>query len=598
MPASDDTASSGSRLGARALAAPTRAGRIDTVARLVLAVVGVTAAVIGFGFATSPAEARYAHWIVWGALAGYAAVAWWGARRSQLGVLEAARAERWIALLGVAIGWWIPGAMVCITLLLLSRLWSAYIWLLSFGVNPGLVFVGSFATLIVGGTGLLMLPASTPQGAPIGFIDALFTATSASCVTGLVVRDTGAGFTRFGHSIILVLMQLGGLGTVLFGSIVALLMGSSLSLRAVHALSDTTSGGRGISSVRKLVLFAGGAVFITEMVGALFLFFGWPNTWPGGPEGLNRWPDRIFHSVFFSVSAFCNAGFATNATGMEGMRSHWTSHIVIVGLIAIGGTGLPVLVNMAQIFRSWVRRRVYGERHMPVRLTLHSRLALTTTISVYFIGVGLIWIGQVAQTHAPAGQALLDAHFMSAASRTAGFDTVGPSQMSMFSRMSMVVLMFIGGSPGSTAGGIKTVCLAVLVLLVWSAVLDRSGVRAFGRSVRMEIISRAATIFVLQAMLCLLITGALCLTEGGDRGEPHGQAGAYEQYLFESVSACSTVGLSLGITSSLSDSGKLIVAAGMFFGRVGSLALLVTLVGIARRSQARYAYPSEGVVLS
>lgn len=599
MPESDDTASSGPRLGARALANPTRAGRIDTFARLALAVIGVAAAVIGFGFATGQTETRIPHGIVWGALAGYAAVAWWGARRSQHGVLEAARAERWIALLGAAIGWWIPGAMVCITLLLLTRLWSAYLWLLSVGVNPGLVFVGSFATLIVGGTGLLMLPASTPQGAPIGFIDALFTATSASCVTGLAVRDTGAGFTRFGQSTILVLIQLGGLGTVLFGGIVALLMGSSLSLRAVHALSDSAAGGsRGVSGVRRLVLFAGVAVLSTEALGAIVLFLSWPNSWVGGPLGLDDWSSRAFHSVFFSVSAFCNAGFATCATGLQGMRTHWTSHVIIAGLIVVGGIGLPVLVNLAQIARSWVRRRWLGHRSMPMRLSLHSKLALLTTLFVYLAGAMLIFAGQTSQAHVPIGQAALDAHFMSVSARTAGFDTVAPASMGMLSRLTLIVSMFIGGSPGSTAGGFKTLGFAVLMLLVWSAVLDRDSVRAFGRSIRMEIISRAATLLVLHVALCLAVAALLCVTEGGDLGVEPGGISAFEQYLFESVSACSTVGLSLGITSSLSDAGKLVVAAGMFFGRVGSLALLVSLVGIARRSQARYAYPSEGVVLS
>src|SRR5690606_21164162 len=142
----------------------------------------------------------------------YALVSWVEALRHGKRT-DAARAERWIALLGAAIGWWVPGAAGCAALLMLIRLWSGYIWLLSVGVHAGLVFVGSFATLIVGGTGLLMLPMATPADRPIRFIDALFSATSAGCVTGLVVRDTGSGFTRFGQSVILALFQLGGLGT-------------------------------------------------------------------------------------------------------------------------------------------------------------------------------------------------------------------------------------------------------------------------------------------------------------------------------------------------------------------------------------------------
>jgi trk system potassium uptake protein TrkH len=536
--------------------------------------------------------------VVWGVLAAYAALSWFDAWRGGAS-RDAARAERWIALAGALVGWWMPGAAVCATLLLLVRLWSGYIWVLGKGVNPGLVFVGSFATLIAGGTGLLLLPASTPEGKGFRFIDALFTATSAGCVTGLTVRDTGTELTRFGQTVVMILFQLGGLGTVLFGGIVALMLGSSLSLRAVHALSTSTgSGARGVAGIRRLVLFAGGAVLATEAVGAVCLFLWWPETWMGAPEGLSHWPDRAFHAMFFAVSAFCNAGFATSAASLEGLRTHWTSHVVIVGLSFVGSIGLPVLVNWAQIMRSWARRRVLGRRQMPARLSLHSKLALTTTVAVYLIGMVLIFAGQAGQAGVGTTQALLDAHFMSAATRTAGFDTVGPAQMGMLSRMSMVVTMFIGGSPGSTAGGLKTISFAVLILVVWSAMMDREGVRAFGRSIRMEIISKAATLLVLHAVLCLAVTGVLCWTEGAEAGVEPGGISAYEQYVFESVSACSTVGMSMGITPTLSDGGKLAVAAGMFFGRVGSLALLVSLAGIARRTRARYAYPSEGVVLS
>jgi trk system potassium uptake protein TrkH len=598
MDAADDRAAASSGVRARASRARNPGERVAAAVRLALAVVGAAAVIVEFGFHVPEGERHVARLVVWGVLAGYAVLSWFDAWRGGAS-RDAARAERWIALAGALVGWWMPGAAVCATLLLLVRLWSGYIWVLGKGVNPGLVFVGSFATLIAGGTGLLMLPAATPEGKEFRLVDALFTATSAGCVTGLVVRDTGTDLTRFGQTVVMILFQLGGLGTVLFGGIVALMLGSSLSLRAVHALSDSAAGGlRGVAGIRRLVLFSGGAVVVTELIGAACLFLGWPDTWEGAPQGLTHWPDRAFHAVFFSVSAFCNAGFATCATSLHGLRAHWTSHVVIAGLIVVGGIGLPVLVNAAQIGRSWVRRRVMGERRMPVRLTLHSKLVLATTATVYLLGAGLILVGQTTQAGLAPGQALLDAHFMSISTRTAGFETVAPAEMGMLSRMSMVVTMFIGGSPGSTAGGLKTVSFAVLFLVVWSAMMDREGVRAFGRSIPMEIISKAATLLVLHAVLCLGVAAALCVTEGAERGVEPGGISAYEQYVFESASACSTVGLSMGITPTLSDAGKLVVAAGMFFGRVGSLALLVSLAGIARRTRARYAYPSEGVVLS
>jgi len=239
-----------------------------------------------------------------------------GRRVGRKWLIEAASSPQCvITVLGLLLGWWPPAIQVAGALLVLSHVMGWYFWLLQRGVNPGIIFVGSFAALVLVGTAGLMMPQATPPERPIGFVDALFTSTSATCVTGLVVRDTGQDFTRFGQVVILILIQLGGLGTLLFGALVALLLGSSLSLKAVHALADTAAGTRASEgSIRRLVLFAGAVVFGIEAIGAVMLYYGWPTTWDRAPADIASTGGRVFHSVFFSVSAFCNAGFATSAS--------------------------------------------------------------------------------------------------------------------------------------------------------------------------------------------------------------------------------------------------------------------------------------------
>lgn len=509
------------------------------------------------------------------------------------------RSDTLLVLGGVVFAWWWPALDLAGFLLFLSHSWMGYLWLLRRGVNPGLIFVLSFMVLIFAGAGVLMLPAATPVEKPIGFIDALFTSTSATCVTGLTVRDTNLEFTRFGQATIMVLIQLGGLGTILFGGLVALLLGSSLSLKAVHALADTAASNTASEdSVRKLVVFAGAVILGFEALGAVLLYSGWPGNWPDAPADLTTPGGRAFHAVFHSISAFCNAGFATSSRNLESLRTHWTSHVVIAGLIVVGGLGLPLYANVAQLIRAKLRRQPM-HRGTLVRLSLHSKLVIVGTLTMYLFGAALIFISQWVQRDIPIGVAALDAHFMSVTARTAGFDTVLPSEMGPLARFGLLLAMFVGGSPSSTAGGIKTVVAGTLMLMAVAAVLDRDSVRGFGRAITSDVIRKSATLLLLHLFLVFAITGVLLLTEEGRfEAGGRGDVGIIERLLFESVSACSTVGLSLDSTSLLSNAGRIVVVIGMFLGRVGSLAFLVALVGAVRRESARFEYPAEGVVLT
>lgn len=581
-------------------------GRISLRVRALIATLLVICALAHLGWPSLSEIGLYIKGAQIGLLGVYAIVLamaeWPRGRMNRAGWLGQIlqRPDTIVVLLGLAMCWWWPAVDLASTLLFLNHAWMGYLWLLRRGVNPGLIFVLSFAGLIFAGTGMLMVPAATPEAQSIGFVDALFTSTSASCVTGLAIRDTNLGFTRFGQSTILVLIQLGGLGTILFGGLVALLLGSSLSLKAVHALADTAASSTASEdSVRKLVVFAGAVVVACEALGAATLYFGWPGSWEQGPHDLHTPGARAFHAVFHSVSAFCNAGFATSTNNLESLRTHWTSHVVIAGLITIGGLGLPLYANVAQIVRAKLLRQPM-HRGTLIRLSLHSKFVIVGSLVLYLFGFLFIFLSQMYQRQVDVSTAALDAHFMSVSARTAGFDTVLPSTLGPVSRFALMIAMFIGGSPSSTAGGIKTVVAGTLAIMAWAVVMNRDSVHGFARAITGEVVRKSASLLLFHLFLVLSIAGVLLFTEHG-RHAPTGLDGdvvLMERLVFESISACSTVGLTLDTSFGLSDAGKVTVSIGMFLGRVGSLAFLVALVGVVRRESARVEYPTEGVVLT
>ena len=500
--------------------------------------------------------------------------------------------HRWMLALagaGALLSWWAPMMLALPTLLLLIHALFTFLALVSTRIPPGLVFVGSFIGLIAVGATLLMLPAATPRDQPIGVMDAVFTITSAISQTGLVVRDTGTGFTRFGQIVILAWIQIGALGVIVFGALLATVIGSHFSLRATQTLAEPTEQGwSGALSLRNLVVFIIIVTHAFEAIGAAVIFFAWPETWAGAPD-IAGTGDRLYHSVFFSISAFCNAGFATTANSLEGLRAHWSSHLVIAPLIILGSIGFPVLDNLWRV--GWARlrkRRVH--RGALVRLNLNTKIVLTTTLMVYLLGYGFIFLGEMTQTEEPASLVALDAHFMTV-NRTSGFDTIPPAEMGMLSLLTLLLLMFIGGSPGSVAGGIKMMVFAVLALTVWSTINGRSETQAFGRTLPDALVRKSATLIVLSLAAVMAATGVLAATGTGD-----GQF-TFGDLLFEATSAFGTTGLSLGVTPETTTPGRLALAGAMFVGRVGPLAVMAALVGVTLRKRPRYAYPTEDVVI-
>jgi trk system potassium uptake protein TrkH len=527
-------------------------------------------------------------------------------RKSILRVTLPEQAAAWA---GLALCWWWPAIVCAAVVLVIVQSLRLYLRLVQKNIPPGLVFVGSFLLLVLAGTGLLMLPAATPRDQPISLVDAAFTITSAVSQTGLTVRPTGTGFTRFGQTIILIWIQIGALGVIVFGALVANLLGSGFGIKATKTIAEgTEQGWAGQLSMQKLVAFIVIVTHVFQLIGAVALFIGWPETgdpgWAGAPHDLETPFDRAFHAVFFSVSAFCNAGFATTEASLQGLRTHWTTHLVIAPLIVLGGIGFPVLENLAKV--GWSRLRgVRVEGGRLIRINLNTKIVLSTTLIVYALGMVALGLGELLQRGGPVQGSLLDAHFMNI-NRTSGFDTMPPAEMGLFSVMTMVLLMFIGGSPGSVAGGIKVMVFAVLMLTVWSTLRGREETTAFGRTLPERLIRKSAVIAVLVLVGVLGTTAVMVLAESGavigaaraaEAVEHAGTTFGLTELLFEATSAFTTCGLSLGITRDVGTISRIALTVAMFVGRVGVFAVLASLLAFTVRQRAQVGYPTEEVMV-
>ncbi len=490
------------------------------------------------------------------------------------------------------------------------------------GIHPSVLLIGSFAVMIFVGSGLLMLPVSV-QPEFYGnwyYGDALFTSTSATCVTGLVVRDTGTHFTPFGQAIILALIQFGGLGFMLFGTVLGLLMGKALSMRQTEAIGQMIST-ENIGRISRVAMFVIFITFAFELAGAISLYPMFAGTLDAGGDPLTK-AGAVWYSAFHSISAFCNAGFALYGNNMmQGVREGWDAPLrnnwqimgVIAPLIVLGGLGFPVLQDCGRYMLVSVKRLAarYATRQSVIpriaarpRLMLHSKIVLTTSIALIIAGACVLLLleptgpneAQVGRHNVSAvggdwpqmqtAQRVKEAIFQSITARTAGFNTIDIAELSDASKLWLCGLMTIGGSPAGTAGGMKTVTFALLILVVWSQLHRRNQVEAFRRNIPVAVIGRSVTVAVLYSGLLAMVVMLLCVAQGPGYN--------FIDLLFEACSACGTVGLSTGVTASLNEFGKSVIVAGMFAGRLGPLTLLAVLTLRLRR--ANYTYPTESVI--
>lgn len=444
------------------------------------------------------------------------------------------------------------------------------------GPGPLRMLIGSFLALILAGTALLKLPAATQPDKPIGWIDALFTATSATCVTGLAVRDTGSEFTLFGQLVILGLIQAGGLGLLTFSLfILALFRGRvSLAQRSIFEQTLATQAGHRLWPVLRLVFLF---TFVTEGIGALLLFLRWL------PEmGAGR---AAYHGVFHAVSAFCNAGFGLRPDSLTAWRGDAWVVLTVSALIVLGGLGFFTVYEVAE------------SRKMRTPISVHSKLALTVSAVLIVLGTALIWILETGHSFSGmgAGEKVLAAFFQSVTTRTAGFNTVDLSQLAPGTLFLMTIFMFIGGSPGSCAGGIKTTTVGVLFMATLTRLKGHVHVNAFRRTVGEVTVNNALTVAIWGALGAVAALFALILLQSPG-GSVEQERSLFFDYLFETISALATVGLSTGITADLSPASRLLVSLLMFFGRMGPLTLASSLAG-SQRQVNDWEYAKEEVML-
>lgn len=455
--------------------------------------------------------------------------------------------------------------------------------------NSALLLVGSFVVLISLGTLLLRLPVCrTPladgsrPGAPWNV--ALFTSTSACCVTGLAVEPTGTYWSTTGHFVILLLIQLGGLGILTFGAFIAVLSGRrGLQFREAATFRDLMDS-ESLQASRRLLITILLFTFSVEAIGAVSLL----GLWPDYP-----WPKRIWYAVFHSISAFCNAGFSLHDEGLLGRGTSWPVWGPICLLIICGGLGFQVAGEVATGTRStvigfWKRARWLA--HSEQRLSIHSKLVLITTGLLLLSGTA--GIGLLETLHDRHGspsltQQLADAWFQSVTLRTAGFNTIDLGKLHPATKLFGILLMFIGASPGSTGGGVKTVVAAIVTMNLWAVLRGRDGVEVFGRRIATNQVARSLCIVAVALIIVLVTTGLLAIFEN--------KPGEFLDQLFEATSAFATVGVSTGITPGLTIPSRLLLTIVMFLGRVGPLTMLLAMVG--NTEPVRYEFPEAKVSL-
>ncbi len=441
-------------------------------------------------------------------------------------------------------------------------------------LSPAATLVLFYAAAILLGTLLLILPWSVRQ-TPIGFVDALFTITSAMCVTGLTVVDTGTAFSLFGQLVILATIQLGGLGITTFSVYLFFYVRSGVGLRDRWVINETLVH-TPVRSMDDLVRAVIHLTLVIEAIGAACLALVFV------PEF--GWLEGLWYAVFHAVSAFCNAGFALFSDNLVGYCADPIVNLTIMVLIILGGIGFLV---MRELHAVWQRHR----KRVRWRLSLHSKLVLITSgllIVAGWVAIFAMEMGNGSITKANLGKALWISLFQSVTTRTAGFNTVDLNALGVPTIFLMVVLMFIGASPGSTGGGVKTTSLALFLAALYSRLKGYKVTSVFKRTIPDETVTKTYTLFLLAVLWIGVMTFLLLLTEvtGAHASQTHG---VFLDYLFEVVSAFGTVGLSLGVTSKLSLVGKLLVTMLMFVGRVGLLTFAFVVVKQAGRDGTVYA---------
>ena len=439
-------------------------------------------------------------------------------------------------------------------------------------MNPAVLVLSSFLLVIIIGGLLLKLPISTPSGY-ITWIDALFTATSGVCVTGLVVVDTGSYFSVFGQCVILVLIQIGGLGLMTISVMLFQWFGRSISIRHRMAMQDLfshTPRADIFSLVKSIIALTVAA----EVIGGLLLTFHWSQELP-----LSR---AVYRGFFHSVSAFCNAGFALYSDSMMRYSDNLWFNATLCGLIVVGGIGFPVLYDL----QCWIK----FQKRQRCRLSIQTKTVLLTTLILIISGAFIFAVlEQIPQKEDQTiWHRLLTPIFQSVTCRTAGFNTVDLASLKSATLAMMIFLMFFGASPGSCGGGVKTTTLAVLVAFTMSRVRRMRRVNLFRKSVPNDTVARSVSLVLASIGIISIVLFMILAGNAVDGYRLDDRQGAFIKYFFETVSAFGTVGLSMGVTPELNVWGKCWIIAMMIVGRVGVLTFSYIIVGTGAENGVEY----------
>ncbi|WP_255547830.1 TrkH family potassium uptake protein [Crassaminicella indica] len=439
-------------------------------------------------------------------------------------------------------------------------------------LNPAQILVLGFASVILMGGILLSLPIASKSGHSVGFINAIFTATSAVCVTGLVVVDTATHWTVFGQTVIILLIQIGGLGFMSMATFFALIFGKRITLRERLVMQEALNQFNiaGIVRLTKYILIT---TFTIEGIGAVLLSFKFIPIY-GVSKGIGL-------SIFHAISAFCNAGFDLigNFRSLTPFADDFLINMVISFLIITGGLGFTVIVEVLQ-------KRKFS------KFSLHTKLVLYITGILLLVGFIAVFILEYNNPETLGKLTLkgkiLGAFFHSVTPRTAGFNTLPTDKLTTATIFMTMVFMFIGGSSGSTAGGVKTTTAGVIIFTIINIIKGKEDTEVFNRRIPREIINRSLAVIGIAMVLVIIVTMILSITEAGH---------SFMEIFFEVTSAFGTVGLSLGMTPSLSIIGKIVISLTMFAGRVGPMTIALALAKKQQKNKGLIKYPEERVIV-
>ncbi|MGG4470727.1 TrkH family potassium uptake protein [Paenibacillus alvei] len=435
--------------------------------------------------------------------------------------------------------------------------------------NPAQILSIGFLTLIFIGALLLMLPISTNDGHELSFLDAIFEATSAVCVTGLVVVDTGTTFTVFGQCVLLFLIQTGGLGFMTVGVVIAIFLGKNIGLKGRLMIQESLNQ-LSLEGMVRLVKFILLFTLLFEAIGALFLSIRWSVDL--------GFPTSIYYGIFHSISAFNNAGFDImgDYRSITGYAGDFTVVFILTSLLLIGGLGYTVILDI------W-RKKFTG------KLTLHTKLVLWISAILIVFPTILIFVLEFKNPGTLGSLSLKDkflgAYFHAVVPRTAGFNSLNMSELSLSTQFITMILMFIGGGSGGTAGGIKVTTFLIILLAVWNLIRGNDDINIMERRISKDLVHRSFAITVYSIGIVSIISFILTMTENAP----------LNVILFEVISAFATVGMSLGLTPDLSPVGKIAISLLMFIGRVGPLTLAYALA--KKQNKLPYKYAEEKIMI-